>query len=487
MSGRRAYGRELALNAPTSEIRLIAPTGTLGYGFSVADFLRAVEQHRPHVIAVDAGSTDPGPYYLGSGESFTERIEIRTELETLIESALGAGIPLIVGTSGGSGARAHVAWTREIVEELAREHGWSLRLGLIQSELAAAAVEQKLAGGAILAFDSGEQVSIEAVRASSCIVAQIGIEPIVEALRQGAQVVLAGRSCDDAIFAALPVMLGFDRGLALHLGKVMECGALAAEPISMDVMLGTLREDCFELEPGSPNRACTVTSVSAHSLYEREDPFLQSGPGGTLDLQETRVEQIDARRVRVSGTTYRPDDRYLVKLEGARRVGARAISIAGVRCPTMIARIDDVLEEARRRTREYLADAGVAAEDYRIEFHVYGRDGVMKELEPNRNAAPHELGLVIEAVADSAELAKTACHHVAGALLHLDYPGQFNNAGNLAFLYSPAEIAAGDVYEFSVYHLMELSDPLELVEIEMLDIGHGGVTDQHADPALTTS
>ena len=423
------------------------------------------------MIAVDAGSTDPGPYYLGSGESFTERIEIRRELEILIGAALDADIPLIVGTAGGSGARAHVAWARDIVEELAREHGWSFRLGLVQSELTSDRVEEKLAAGAVVQFDSGEELTREAVRESSRIVAQIGLEPICEVLSRGAQVVLSGRCCDDAIFAALPVMEGFDRGLALHLGKVLECGALAAEPISMDVMLGTIREDHFVLEPGSQRRACTVTSVSAHSLYERENPFLQDGPGGTLDLTETRLEQLDERRVRVSGSRYEANERYLVKLEGARRIGARAISIAGVRCPTMIARIDDVLAEAERRTREYFADAGVGADEYRIEFHLYGRDAVMKELEPNRDALPHELGLVTEAIAETPELAKAVCHHVAGALLHLDYPGQFNNAGNLAFLHSPAEVAAGDVYEFSVYHLMEVADPLETAEIEIVDIG----------------
>ena len=455
----------------TAEIRIIAPTGTLGYGFSAADFTRALDEHQPHVIAVDAGSTDPGPYYLGAGESFTERIEIRKELDILIGAALDAGIPLIVGTAGGSGARAHVDWTREIVDDLARQHGWSFRLGVIQSEQSAEVVAEKLAGGAIAPFDSEEELTSDAVAASARIVAQMGLEPIAEALHQGCQIVLAGRACDDAIFAALPVMHGFDRGLALHLGKILECGALAAEPISMDVMLGTLRADHFDLIPGSPHRACTVTSVSAHSLYEREDPFSQRGPGGTLDLTQTQVEQIDERRVRVSGTRYEAHDRYLVKLEGARRTGARAISIAGVRCPTMIARIDEVLAEARRRTERYFEDVGVSAADYQLEFHTYGRDGVMKELEPNRDRSAHELGLVAEAVAGTAELAKAVCHHVAGALLHLDYPGQFNNAGNLAFLYSPSEIVVGDVYEFSVYHLMEVADPLEPVHIEYVDVG----------------
>jgi hypothetical protein len=83
----------------------------------------------------------------------------------------------------------------------------------------------------------------------------------------------------------------------------------------------------------------------------------------------------------------------------------------------------------------------------------------------------HELGLVIEAVAETPEVARTLCHRFAGTLLHLDFPGQFNNAGNLAFLYSPAEIDAGDVYEFSIYHLMRVDDPLSMFPIEISTMG----------------
>ena len=36
-------------------------------------------------------------------------------------------------------------------------------------------------------------------------------------------VVIAGRAYDPAVFAALPILRGFDPALALHLGKVLEC------------------------------------------------------------------------------------------------------------------------------------------------------------------------------------------------------------------------------------------------------------------------
>ena len=68
-------------------------------------------------------------------------------------------------------------------------------------------------------------------------------------------------------------------------------------------------------------------------------------------------------------------------------------------------------------------------------------------------------------VADNQELAHGACHHISGTLLHENWEGQFNTAGNIAIPYSPSEIDAGPVYTFSAYHLMMITDPLELFPI----------------------
>lgn len=453
------------------EIRMIAPTGCLGYGFSKADFERCIRQYRPNVIAVDAGSTDGGPYCLGAGESFAERLEVEGELETIIAAGLQLQVPVIVGSSGGGGGDAHLNWTRGIVEDLAAKNNWTFRLATISAELTPEYVLNKLVAGDVLTFESGVPLDKETIMKSRPIVAQMGPEPIMAALTQGAQVILAGRSCDDGIFAAYPILHGFDRGLALHLGKILECGALASVPISMDVMVGVLRRDHFEVVPGSLNRACTIKSVAGHSLYERENPILQQGPGGTIDLTETSIEQVERRTVRVSGTTFVPAESYMVKMEGVRHIGYRTIAVAGIRDPSMISTVDAALEESQRRTSAYFNEIGVEPTSYKMLFHVYGRDGVMRELEPVRGALPHELGLVIEVVADSQELARAICHHVSGALLHLDFPGQFNNAGNLAFPYSPSEINAGSVYEFSIYHLLKVADPLEPFKISLSEVG----------------
>jgi hypothetical protein len=46
----------------------------------------------------------------------------------------------------------------------------------------------------------------------------------------GADVVIAGRSCDDAICASLPLRAGFPKGLCYHFGKTLECSLLVGTP-----------------------------------------------------------------------------------------------------------------------------------------------------------------------------------------------------------------------------------------------------------------
>lgn len=451
-----------------SDITVLAPTGTLGYGFGDAALARGMSM-APDVIAVDAGSTDPGPHYLGSSETLVSRFAAERELRTLVLASRAAGVPLVVGSAGGAGTRQHVDWTADIIREVARSEGLTLRLATIYADVPIERAKAALARDEIHRFEASFELTEALLDETVALVAQMGYEPIAAALDAGAEVVICGRSVDDCALAAYPILKGGDPALAIHMGKILECGAFSAEPFAMDVMVGRLRDEDFVLEPGSLERRASVASVAAHSLYERENPYLQGGPGHALDLSACRFEQMDERRVRVSGARLADaGDGYWVKLEGARVIGYRTICVAGVRCPTMIARIDEILETVRAETIDYFAD-----DSLRLEYHVYGRDGVMGSLEPKRAARPHELGLVVEATAANQELAHGACHRASGALLHCSYPGQVNTSGNLAFPYSPSEIDAGAAYGFSAYHLMKVADAGELFPFQLEDLRHG--------------
>src|SRR5579872_7380199 len=135
-------------------ITVLTPTGTLGYGFG-AEALEGGMRLKPDVIAVDAGSTDPGPHYLGSGEPLVSRFSTKRELTDLIAAGRGAGIPLVVGSAGGAGCRSHVDWTLDIVREIAREEGHHFRLASIYADVPRERVTAALRRGEIRDFEAG--------------------------------------------------------------------------------------------------------------------------------------------------------------------------------------------------------------------------------------------------------------------------------------------------------------------------------------------
>ena len=413
----------------------------------------------PQAIAVDAGSTDPGPYYLGSGQSFTNREAVKRDLTLIIEAGLDAKIPVLIGTAGGSGAAPHLSWCLEIVNHVLVDLNQTARVAQIVSDQSSNDLITALYEDRISSLGPVPSLTEAEISDSTHIVAQMGVEPVIAALVEGAQIVVAGRCYDPAVFAAVPVMQGFSEALAMHMGKILECAAIAAIPGSgSDCMLGTLDASGFILEALNPERRCTVTSVAAHTLYEKSDPRLLPGPGGVLDLTRCQFEQLDNRRVRVSGTQFVKSDQYTIKLEGAKPVGHRTISLAGIRSPDLIVQLDTVLESVKDQVFQNFEN--IESAEVKLLFRCYGRDGVMGELEPMRQAQPHEIGLVIEVVARTQSLADTICSFARSTLLHIGYPGRQSTAGNLAFPYSPSDISHGLVYEFSVYHLLTVDDPL---------------------------
>ncbi len=293
--------------------------------------------------------------------------------------------------------------------------------------------------------------------ASVNIVAQMGIEPLLQALDTGCDVVLAGRCYDPAVFAAPAIRRGFDPGLALHMGKILECAAIAATPGSgADCALGTLKKDSFILETLNPKRAFTKASTAAHTLYEKSDPYHLPGPGGSIDLTECTFTELPGGRVEVRGSRHIDSDTYYVKLEGVRRAGFRTISVAGTRDPIMIASIDSILEavdgpgarhpEGREDRRPGLCSTSTAGT---ASWALWS---------PTPRVRGHELGLVIEAVAPTERESESLCSLTRSTLLHYGYPGRIATAGNLAFPFSPSDVKMGEVFEFSIYHLMPVKD-----------------------------
>jgi len=495
------------------EMKILSPTAILGYGFPMASWEEGMRR-KPDVIAVDAGSTDPGPYYLGAGISFTDRAAVKRDLAIMIPAALDASIPLIIGSAGGSGALPHLQWNREIIEEIAAEKDLTFTLAVIPGDIDKKTILSAMEEGRILPLHPAPELTQADVTDAAHIVAQMGTEPIIRALDEKAQVVLAGRAYDPAVFAAVAVREGYDRGLAVHLGKILECAAIAATPGSgSDCMIGYLGGDYFRVEPLSAGRKCTTLSVAAHTLYEKTNPYILPGPGGILDLTQTVFTQETETCVRVTGSRFFPSDTYTIKLEGVKKVGCRTVSFASTADPVMIAQIDAITRAVKARVR----DNFTWMDNYLLDFKIYGKlaqsgtqgifaasyVGIIDALPavidcavspenadcsvPSDNtdcAAPPsgadctlhgatsaELAIIIDAVAPTQEMANTICSFARSTLLHYGYPGRISTAGNLAFPFSPSDVKMGDVYAFCVYHLMEVTNPCEFFPIEYIRLG----------------
>lgn len=449
------------------ELKILSPTAILGYGFPLSSFEAGMER-KPDVIAVDAGSTDPGPYYLGAGKSFTDKNSVKRDLEIMIPAGLKAKIPVIIGSAGGAGGDPHVALTLDIIKEIAKEKKLNFKIAVIHSQFDKEFIRKELHKGNIQPLHPAKPITDKDVDESVRIVAQMGEEPFIAALDGGADVILAGRSYDPSVFACLAIKKGFDKGLALHLGKILECAAITCLPGSgSDCMFGYLREDGFILEPLSPLRKCTTLSVAAHTLYEKTNPYELPGPGGKLNLYNTKFEQIEDNKVFVTGTKFEPTDGYFVKLEGVRSVGFRTISCAATKDPIMIEKIDSIVESVKQRVQDNFKHYNMK---FFLDFKIYGKNGVMAMFKGLEYPTSHELMIVIEAVADTQEHADTICGFARSTMLHFGYDGRISTAGNLAFPFSPSDCKVGEVFEFNVYHLLKVDDPASLFPIQYIDL-----------------
>lgn len=456
-----------------SEMKILAASGQLGYGIPEEALRRGVAR-QPDVIGADLGSIDPGPYCLGSGEMVVAGEALRRDLRMVLEAAKETGAPLLMGSAGTAGRRSQLDGVVEVVASVAKERGLSFRLATIAADIPVEVVRKQLRSGNVEPCGTVPALTEDELDLSTGIVAQMGVEPFQRAIEMGAEVVIAGRSCDTSMFAAIPLMKGYDKGLAMHMAKLIECASACADPGGRDASMGVMGDGYFIVESMHPRQRCTPVSVAAHALYEQSNPFQLEEPGGIIDLSESRYEQLDERRVRVTGSVWRPSSRYCVKLEGARHSGHRYIAMGGIRDPRMIAATDSVAEETRQIVARTFAGS-IDPSAYTLSFRIYGKDAVLGAAEPTPSMAQaHEIFVLIDVVGRTEAIAKSVCGVAKQFFLHLRYPGILCTSGNIAHPFSPDVLSAGPVYEFNLYHLMPVADPCALFPIEMRTIGGAG-------------
>jgi len=445
----------------TSTINVIVPTGALGVGVRESD-LEAGLAAGAHAIACDAGSTDSGPAYLATGRPKYSRAAVKADLRILMKAQARGRIPLLIGSCGTSGSDAALDWMVDIAREIAREEGLAPRIAALYSEQDPASVAAAAANGRVTPLAPMKESDPALFRACDHIVALMGPEPYQAALKQGADIVLGGRTTDSAVLAAVPLMLGAGTAAAWHAGKIAECGALCTVRPRDGGVLIRVGADVFEVEPLSVGNRCTVESVSAHMLYENSDPFELHEPGGVLDVTGARYHAIDKRAVRVTGSRFEPRP-YTMKLEGAAGSGFQTLMLVGIQDREVLAHVDRFLDKMHQvLVARVRATIGEKAGAFDISLRPYGWNAVSGSSVAEGSPAPREIGLLFVATAATQELATQIAKTCNPWFFHLPLEEE-SELPSYAFPFSPAEIERGQVFEFKLNHVVHVNDPLERV------------------------
>lgn len=279
-----------------------------------------------------------------------------------------------------------------------------------------AAVEGSLITDRVLALtdrilENGEPT---ATLAPSLISAEayLGAEPIVEALRGGARIVVTGRVADPSIFLA-PLMheFGWDPldharlGAGSGLGHLLECGAQVTGGYFPDPGFKDVPEPwnlAFPIAEASADGSAVITKVSGTGgavtlqtvkeqlLYEVHDPANYLTPDVVVDFTSVRLEQVGPDRVRVSGIGGRPRTPTLKVSIGCTEgfIGEDMFFYAG---PGALRRA----QLAKKVLEERFRIVGLKAEEVRIDF--LGLNAIHGAATPADAPEPYEIAVRVAA------------------------------------------------------------------------------------------
>src|SRR5947207_3558505 len=223
------YDAEVAM--PQS-LSILSPTGHLGFTPIERGSFDLGVARGPDAIVADSGSCDIGPQPLGADEHCSPEEWQRHDLELMLLAARWLGVPMIVGSASDTGTNRGVDQYARIIRALARQHGLEpFRLATIHSEVDREEVARRMKDGMrVEGLDGRAELTAEVLGRTDRVVAVMGVAPIIEALDQGAEVIIAGRSSDSCIFAAPAIRAGFPEASSYYLGKVLDGVSFAAEP-----------------------------------------------------------------------------------------------------------------------------------------------------------------------------------------------------------------------------------------------------------------
>lgn len=244
--------------------------------------------------------------------------------DPLLERRIGSLLPLLVKNNicliSNMGAANPIAGAQKILE-IAQAQGVSIKVAAITGDDVLDKIDPEwpcLETGQALA-KSGTLISANAY---------LGVEPILEALQQGAQIILTGRVADPSLFLA-PMIHEFGwetddyerLGQGTVVGHLLECaghitGGYFADPIKKPVegmeILGHPFADVF------PDGSAIISKVEGTGgminlqtakeqlLYEVINPFEYYTPDVIADFTTVHLQEIGSNQVKAFGGTGKP-------------------------------------------------------------------------------------------------------------------------------------------------------------------------------------
>jgi hypothetical protein len=260
----------------------------------------------------------------------------------------------------------------------------NIRIGVVTGDDILGRLDTLLAEGHELRnMDTGEPLAGIRDRVLSAN-AYIGSTPIVEALRQGANVVVTGRSTDTALtMAPLRHEFGWAAddwnvlAAGIVAGHILECGAQSSggnclydwrnipDLANVGYPIAEARADgtfVITKHAGTGGRV-SVPSVTEQLVYEMGDPHAYITPDVVADFTSIRVADDGDNRVRVHGITGGPPTPFL-KVSIAYRAGFKAVG-------SLVYAWPDAMEKAQladRILRERLDRLGLHFDQVLSEF-----------------------------------------------------------------------------------------------------------------------
>jgi hypothetical protein len=240
----------------------------------------------------------------------------------------------------------------------------------------------------------------------------LGAEAIVQALREGAQIVVTGRVADPSLFVA-PMMFEFGWEALDHrrvgpgsgIGHLLECGAQVTggyfsdpgfkdvpEPWNLAFPIAEVEQDGSAVigKPSGTGGAVTLQTVKEQLLYEVHDPGNYITPDVVVDFTTTQLEQVGPDRVRVTNISGKPRTPTLKVSIGCFEgfIGEDMFFYAG---PGALRRA----RLAKRILEERFRIVGLQAEEVRIDF--LGMDAIHGAASPSGAPEPYEVAVRVAA------------------------------------------------------------------------------------------